>query len=425
MVIMVVLMLLLLAGGALIAATLGVSGLVGMWITIGARAVQVIGQLQLELTLSFVLAACPMFIFMGELITMSGVGRVLYHSLSRALMGAPGGLVQTNIAACTVFAAFSGSSVAGAATIGSLAWTDQVQRGYSRRLVAGSIAAGGTLGILIPPSVPMILYGVMADQSVAQLYMAGVIPGLLMAALFAVYVAIASFVNPTLVPQEARGTIKWYSRLSALGEIWPFVILIVAMLGSIYLGIATPTEAAAIGVVITIMLVGFYRRLTWPVLKKSALITVRIHSMIIFLVIGAKVMATASAYLRIPFLIAEWGAGLGSPILVFAFVVVLYLILGCFFDAISMMVLTIPFVMPLILNAGYNGIWFGIQLVILIEMGMLTPPVGLNVFTLEAVTGEPSSNIYRAIIPFLACQMIILVLLYFFPQVALWLPSRM
>ena len=287
----VILMLILLLCGEWIAFAIGISGIVSLYPKMGMRVLPLIGNISWEMSTSFVLAAIPLFMFMGEIISSGGLTDRLYSGLSKTLRGFKGELIQTNIAACTFFAAASGSSVASAATMGRVAYPDMIRRGYDQSLVVGSIAAGGTLGILIPPSIIFILYGAMVEESVGKLFMAGLIPGLIMAAMFMVYIAIRAALQPHLVPGGKEETVTLRDRFAGLIGITPFLILIVIVLGSIYGGVATPTEAAAVGATGTLVLSAVYRRLTPRIIYDACLNTVRSTSMILLIAIAAKLMA--------------------------------------------------------------------------------------------------------------------------------------
>jgi len=331
---------------------------------------------------------------------------------------------QTNIAACAVFAAASGSSLAGSATMGKIAYPELVEkRGYDKTLTLGTIAAGGTLGILIPPSIIMILYGVIAEESIGQLFMAGFVPGLILTALYMIYIGTRACMNPSLIPKEA-GSVSMRERLAAL-SIWPFLLLMGIVLGSIYFGMATPTEAAAIGATGSIAIAAVYRSLTWKKLVDSVVATLRTTCMIFLIVMCAKVMVMALTYYGVAHTIGQWILGIGSPTRVFIFVVGIYLILGCFFDAVSMIVLTVPLFLPPIQSMGFSKVWFGIVVTLCMEAGLLTPPVGVNLFILQGVTGESLENVVKGSWPFVVMIIVLLVIIYIWPPIATWLPDLM
>jgi tripartite ATP-independent transporter DctM subunit len=423
------LMVALLVAGVWIAFAVGLSGAVALYPLLGARVLTLFGLTSWDTTTSFVLVAIPLFVFMGEIISSGGIVKRLYAGLSRALEGLPGGLVQTNLLACTIFAACSGSSLATAATMGRVAYPEQVgRRGYDPRLVLGSVAAGGTLGILIPPSIFFIVYGSLSDQSVGKLFLAGFFPGLMMSALFMLYVGIRCMVQPDLVPRERLAHAnpeqsRWSGRLRGLGEVWPFLLLIVAVLGSIYGGVATPTEAAGVGASASILIALGYRALTWQGFRDACLGTVRTTSMIFLIVIAARVMTVALAYYGVPNLMKDFARSFGSPIILLAIVSVVYLILGTIFEDFSLMIILLPFVLPAIQAAGYNPIWFGVYMCMLLEAGLLSPPVGLNLFVIQGVTGASLGQVSWGSLPFLLLLLAGAGILVAYPPLALWLPT--
>lgn len=423
------LMVVLLVAGVWIAFAVGLAGAVALYPLLGERVLTLFGLTSWDTTTSFVLVAIPLFVFMGEIISSGGIVARLYSGLSQALEGLPGGLVQTNLIACTIFAACSGSSLATAATMGRVAYPEQVgRRGYDPRLVLGSVAAGGTLGILIPPSIFFIVYGSIADQSVGKLFLAGFFPGLMMSALFMLYVGIRCVVQPGLVPQKrfARANPErghWGWRLKGLGEVWPFLLLIVAVLGGIYAGVATPTEAAGVGAAVSILIALGYRALTWQGFRDACLGTVRTTSMIFLIVIAARVMTVALAYYGVPALMKDFARSFGSPILLLVIISAVYLILGMVFEDFSLMIILLPFVLPAIQAAGYDPIWYGVFMCMLLEAGLLSPPVGLNLFVIQGVTGASLGQVSWGSLPFLLLLLAGAAILVVYPPLALWLPK--
>ncbi|MBI4590536.1 MAG: TRAP transporter large permease, partial [Candidatus Rokubacteria bacterium] len=345
---------------------------------------------------------------------------------AKAIRGLPGGLVQTNLIACTIFAACSGSSLASAATMGRVAYPEQVgKRGYDPGLVLGSVAAGGTLGILIPPSIFFIVYGSIGDQSVGKLFLAGLFPGLMMSSFFILYVAIRCVVQRGLVPAEAGANPDggWAVRLAGLLEIWPFLVLIVAVLGGLYGGIATPTEAAGVGASVSLVIALGYRTVTWRRFLDACRGTVRTTSMIFFILISAKVMAVALAYYGVPSLMKDFARSFGSPLILLLIISFVYLVLGTVFEDFSLMIILLPFVLPAIQAAGYDPIWFGVYMCMLLEAGLLSPPVGLNLFVIQGVTGAPLGQVVWGSMPFLFLLLMGAAIIVAFPQIAIWLPS--
>jgi C4-dicarboxylate transporter DctM subunit len=423
----VALMIALLLAGVWIAFAVGLGGLLALYPIVGAKALTLFGLTSWDTTTSFILVAIPLFVFMGEVISSGGIVNHLYTGVAKAVGGLPGGLVQTNLIACTIFAACSGSSLASAATMGRVAYPEQVgKRGYDVPLVLGSVAAGGTLGILIPPSIFFIVYGAIADQSVGKLFLAGVLPGLMMSAMFMVYVAARCTLEKGLIPAEVRagGHGGWRTRLGGLLDVWPFLLLIVAVLGSIYGGLATPTEAAGVGATAALLITVAYRTLSWPRLRDACLGTVRTTSRIFLILISAKVMAVALAYYGVPGLMKDFARSLGSPLALLVVISVAYLVLGTVFEDFSLMIILLPFVLPAVQAAGYDPIWFGVYTCMLLEGGLLSPPVGLNLFVIQGVTGASLGQVIRGSVPFFALLLVGAALIVAFPQIALWLPAQ-
>jgi C4-dicarboxylate transporter, DctM subunit len=383
------------------------------------------GELAWSHSNDFVLIAAPMFIMMGELMHRSGVSERLFSALTPWFTRVPGQLIHTNIAASAVFAATSGSSLATAATIGTVAIPNMDKGGYSRPLFLGSIAAGGTLGILIPPSVNMIIYAVLSETSVADLYAAGFLPGILLAVLFSAVVVVAVLWNPKLAPATDFQGSLWPARIAGLKHLVPPLCLFFLVVGSIYLGIATPTEAAALGLVATVGLVGLNGALTVPVLLSAFEGTVRTTCMIMLIVIAAFFLNFVMVSIGLVEAITGALLSLGwPPLAMLAAIVVFYLVLGCFMETISMMIATTPIIVPVIVKLGYSPVWWGIVFVILIEAALITPPVGLNLYVVQAVRKTGSiADLFKGSAPFLVAMLLTIILLVSFPQLALWLPT--
>lgn len=418
------LVIVLLASGMWISVALGTMGVILLFF-VGGRAPNLIPVLQFNTTNIFTYTAIPLFIFMGEIIFFSGIGDKLYRGATPWVSFLPGGLLHTNILACAIFAAISGSSMTGAATLGTVAAPELLRRGYSPRLALGSIAAGGTLGILIPPSLGFIIYGSFVNESIAQLFMAGVFPGIALSGLFMLYIGIASVINPRLAPERFRPSPK----AMALGllDVWPVFVLIFAVLGTLYLGVATPTEAAALGGFMSLVFCVAYRRLTWPAIKQAALGSLKITSWVMLIVIGAMILGTGLSLLDVPAQLADWVASLEvNRMVILFFIAILYIVLGMFIDSTSMLLLTLPVVYPIMMALGFNGVWFGVMMVLFMEMAQITPPVGINLYVVHGVTGQRYlADIIRGCIPFVFCMAAMLVILAAFPSVATWLPSQM
>ena len=420
------LLLVLLLSGMWIAFGLGLTGVIVLLLHGGPPALAPLGYVSWNTVESFVLTSVPLFILMGELILRAGLSENFYRSMGLWFHGLKGGLLQSNIVACAIFAAVSGSSVATAAAIGTVAIPEMRRRGYEPKLLFGSLAAGGTLGILIPPSIPMIIYGAMVEQSVERLFIAGVLPGIVMSLIFMAYIWVRVAFAPDLVPPaEERPT--WGERFRGLRGVAPMLVLILLVLGSIWLGYATPTEAAAVGAAAAVLLALASQRLSWRVFAESVTSTVRTTCMVLFIILGAQVLTYALVKTGASRALTAWVVGLGlSKWVLFVIVTLLYIFLGCIIDGVSMMVLTLPILYPIMLAAGFDPIWFGIALVILIELGNVTPPVGLNMFVIHGISGgRPIGEVIRGSLPFGVLMLVVLALIGVFPGLVSWLPSTL
>ena len=374
---------------------------------------------------SFTLSAIPLFIILGEIMLRSGVSEKIYAALSPLFQRVPGGLLHTNIAVCTLFGAVSGSSLSTAAAVGSVAYPEMTSRGYDRKMIVGSLAGGGTLGLLIPPSLSLLIYGALTETSIGRLFLAGLVPGLLFAAMFMVYIYLRCRMHPDLAP-DSKSRVGMAKILVNLLGLWPFALLIFAIMGSIAFGIATPTEAAGIGVIATILVGRFWGSLTLKSLIESIYAATLLFASIAFVVVGATILAQAVSLLGVPQAILETvrEADLGA-LTVLALVVLVYLVLGCFFDGLSLMIMTLPIVVPLMVGLGYDAIWLGVIITILIEIGQVTPPVGLNLSVLVSVTKEKVTlgETAFATIPYWMILLFGIALLTAMPQIALFLPG--
>jgi len=410
----------------------------GVWIAISLSAAGILGIMMVKPALlgglesvvwntvdNFVLTAVPLFLFMGTVILHSGISTRFYRSLALWMNRVPGGLAQTNIVASSIFAALCGSSVATAASIGAIAIPEMQKRGYGVRPMTGTLAAGGTLGILIPPSIPLIIYGSTVSESVGRLFVAAVIPGLLMAALFMAYLAIHARLRPQeFAPPDA--SVPMSVKLAGLKDVLPLVLLAALIFGGIYAGIMTPTEAAGIGATGALVVAALYRGLTMDVLRRSLLDTLRTNAMILLIIIGAQIMSFALVTAGIPrAIVASIQAVDASPQIVLLLVCMMYLVLGCLVDALSLMLLTLPVVFPVMMAAGYDPLWFGIVLVILLEVGLITPPVGMNLFVIQGLAKTSLGNVGWGSLPYVLLMLLGVLLLTLFPQIALWLPGKM
>jgi C4-dicarboxylate transporter DctM subunit len=384
----------------------------------------VLGNIVWNSTDSWSLAALPLFIFMGELLFRTRVSERLFEGLSPWLGSLPGGLLHTNVVASSLFAAISGSSVATAATIGKINIPELRRRNYSERLVLGSLAGAGTLGFLIPPSIVMIIYGVLAEVSIGRLFIGGILPGMLLALAFMLFLGVVGALRPDLAPRPER--YSWALRLRGLLGILPVALLILAVLGSIYGGYATPTESAAIGVLGALLLSFGYRTFSLKGFVEALLGSVRTTCMIGMIVAAAAVLSTAMGYLGIPRALASSIAGMDlSPYVLFLVLGLFYLVLGLFLDGISMIVVTLPITLPLVVAVGYDPLWFGIFLVLMVEAAQVTPPVGLNLFVLSGISGKSVGFIAVAALPFFFILLLLTALVTVFPEIVLYLPAQM
>jgi len=374
---------------------------------------------------SWTLTALPLFVWMGEILFRTRLSQDMFRGLAPWMQALPGRLLHVNVAGCTLFAAVSGSSAATCATIGKMSLPELARRGYPDNIAIGSLAGAGTLGLLIPPSIIMIVYGVSAEVSIAQLFIAGVLPGLLLALLFSGYLAVWALLNPKLVPPR-DAPMSFGAKLRESRHLIPVMLLIAAVLASIYSGIATATEAAALGVVGALVISAAQGSLSWQTFKESLLGGTRLYCMIALILAGAAFLTLAMGYIGLPRHLAEWIGTLGLSPLGLLFVLMLfYVLLGCFLDGISMVVLTMGVILPTIQKAGIDPLWFGIFIVLVVEMAQITPPVGFNLFVLQGMTQREIGWIARATLPFFFLMLAAVGLIYLFPQIVSWLPAQM
>lgn len=368
----------------------------------------------------------PLFIVMGGFAGSSGMTKDLYSAFDKWFRKLPGGLGIATIGACAGFAAVSGSSVATAATMGTVALPEMKRFNYHPRLATGTVAAGGTLGFLIPPSIGFIVYGMLTEQSIGKLLVAGMIPGLILAVAYMAIVVVWVKLNPSVAPVSPEA-VSWREKFSALLGVWEPLAIFLVVMGGIYGGLFTPTEAGAMGATVLFLVAIIKRKLNRQNLVDALLEAVRISVMVLFLVAGANVFSYFLALSTIPMKVAGWAAALEvSPYLIHTIIIIIYLFLGCFLDAISMMVLTMPVIYPVILALGFNPIWFGVIAVLMMEAGLITPPMGLNIFTVAGVAKDvPIETIFRGVAPFLLSIFAIVILITIFPQLALFLPNMM
>jgi len=374
---------------------------------------------------SYSLIVVPMFVLLGNVSSAAGFSRGLYDAAFAWVGRFRGGLATASVLGCAVFAAVSGSSVATAVTVGKVALPEMKRLGYSDGLSTGAIAAGGTLGFLIPPSTGFVLYAILTEESIGRLFMAGVLPGLLLTGLFIAAIWIVTLLDPEAGPRGAP--VPLAERFRALSDAGPLLLVIIASIGGIYIGVFTPVEASAVGAALVILLALARRRLTWAAFKDAVVSTLGTTAMLYTIVIGANVLNPFLAITRIPAAIGDGLGALGLGAYGTLFVIILaYILLGMFMDGLSMLVITVPIVFPVITALGFDPIWFGVVAVIVIEMGMITPPVGLNVFVVRSVAGDvPLTTIFRGVFPFLIAMIIGLLLIIAFPGIALLLPNTM
>ncbi len=424
----------MIGSGASIAGVLSVLLLVRLWVAIalfasGVFALSLIQNLPIgkilavsiwNVTTSTELLALPLFILMAEILSQTHLSRSMFRGLAPWTARLPGNLLHVNIIGCTLFAAISGSSAATALTVGRITLKELFARGYDKSLVIGSLAGAGTLGFLIPPSLILIIYGVLAEASILKLFIAGIAPGLALAAFYSAYIGLRSILNPGLTPSQAERP-SWHERLLGLAALLPVALLIFSVIGSFYFGIASPTEAAAVGVFGAIVIAAGQGQLTPSTLATALLCAVRTSSMAGLILAAGSFFSVSLAYLGAPQAVADFIASMNLTGVHLIFVLLaLYLVLGLFLDGMSTIIMTLPITLPLVVAAGYDPVWFGIFLVLAVEMAQITPPVGFNLFVLESLTNEPIGRIARYAFPFFLITMGVTVLIALFPQIVLF-----
>ncbi|MFN4008320.1 MAG: TRAP transporter large permease [Pannonibacter sp.] len=375
---------------------------------------------------SYTLTAIPLFILLGEILVASGLARNVYRAMSPLFARLPGGLLHTNIAVCTLFGAVSGSSMAVAAAVGSVAYPELTRRGYDRSTVVGSLAGGGTLGLLIPPSLSLLIYGAFTETSIGKLFLAGIVPGLIAAAGFMIWITIHSLRRPELAPRNLEPVVGLGQALKGLFEIWPLLALIGAVLGSLFAGLATPTESAGMGVAAAIILGFAVGDLTLSGIGRALMSTVTTFAVIAMVFMGAVILAQSISVLGLPQQLLGQMAELGlSPLMVLMAIVLLYILLGMVFDGLSMMIMTLPIVFPLLTGLGYDPVWLGVLITLLIEIGMLTPPVGMNLFVLVGMSNNQVTlgEAAKAAFPYWLVLLSVIALMTLLPVLATGLPG--
>ena len=411
----------------------------GLWIALSLSAVAAVALaffsnssvgLNLAVTFwghshSWSLTALPLFILMGEILLRSRLSKDMFNGLAPWLGGLPGRLLHVNVLGCAIFAAVSGSSAATAATIGKMSIPELKSRGYPESLILGTLAGSATLGLLIPPSIILIVYGVATEQSIARLFVAGLIPGALLVGLFSAYVAVRAWMDPNLIPAETTKPSLKEKLWEARGLI-PVALLISGVIGAIYTGIASPTDAAALGVLLSILLAVLSGSFTRSDFLNALLSAARTSCMIAFILLGAAFLAVSMGFTGLPRNLASWIGEMGlSPYVLLAVLTIFFIVLGLFLDGISVVVLTTSIIMPMVLAVGIDPIWFGIYLVLVVEMSQITPPVGFNLFVIQGLTGIDILRIAKAALPFFFLLLLAVVLITLFPQIVTYLPEAM
>lgn len=409
-----------------IAAAMAIVGVLGSAALAGwSAALATLKQGPFERATSYTLVVVPLFVMMGYLAAQAGLSQNLFRAANVWLGHWRGGLAMATVGACAGFAAICGSSVATGAAMGTVALPEMRRYRYADSLSTGSIAAGGTLGIMIPPSIIFVLYGILTEQSIGKLLMAGVLPGLVETALFIVAIAVVSALWPGLGAAGPRA--GWRERLGAVRDIWDVIVLFLVVIGGIYLGLATPAESAAFGVVGALVFGVVKRTLGWRKLLTALDDTARTTAMIFFIVIGADLFNYFMALSQMPMRLAAWLSHMQvAPVVVLWAIVLTYIVLGALMDELAMILLTVPIFFPVVTGVGYDPIWFGVVIVVVVQIGLIAPPIGLNVFVIGGMARDvPLATIYRGVLPFLAMQIVLLVLLTLWPQLALVLPRTM
>ncbi|MBN1833675.1 MAG: TRAP transporter large permease [Deltaproteobacteria bacterium] len=422
----ILLLLLLLALRMYIGMAMALVGFFGLWSLIGFDAgTSILGITPLAEGSSYTLSVIPLFVLMGQFAFVSGISTDIYKTVYTWMGHLRGGLAMATILACAGFAAICGSSLATGATMGMVAIPEMKKYRYDDRLSTGSVAAGGTLGILIPPSIGFVIYGILTEVSIGKLFMAGFIPGILLAALFTITVYIQCFINPKMGPKGEKRS--WQAKIRALAGTWGMLLLFIIVIGGIYMGVFTPTEAAGIGAFGAFLISVFKRKMNWNKLVECLMESGKTTAMIFLIIIGANIFSTFLGLARLPMGLADFVASLALPkMVILSGIIIIFIILGCVMDCYAIMILTVPIIFPVIEAMQFDPIWFGVLMVIVLEIGLITPPVGLNVFVLKSSAPDvPLTVIFRGIWPFLLTALVAIILLIVFPQIALFLPSLM
>ncbi|MGB0411338.1 MAG: TRAP transporter large permease [Pikeienuella sp.] len=403
---------------------MGICGLAGMSMIIGfGPSLSLFGTTVYETTVTYDLSIVPLFVLMGAVAARSGLSKELYGAFNAWFGAFRGGLALATVGACGAFAAICGSSVATAATMSKVALPEMKRYKYSEDLATGSVAAGGIIGILIPPSVVLVLYGVLTETSIGDLFIAGFLPGILTIVGFMLVVVVVTRINPNMGPPGAHVTLK--EKFEALGRTWAIILLFALVIGGIYFGVFTPTEAAGIGAVGAFVISALRRRMTIANTREALMETVKTTAMIFTILMGALTLNNLMVFSGIAGALSGFVSGLDMhPMAVMAIILLIYLVMGCFLDALAMILLTVPIFFPIIIDLGFDPVWFGIIVVMVVELGLITPPIGMNVFVIKGMVPEVKlSSIYKGVIPFVIAQFVLIIMVFLFPDIALWLPE--
>jgi tripartite ATP-independent transporter DctM subunit len=423
--VLIALLFAILACGVWIGVALGIVGLVAMLANVSAPVGPVLATSTWQALNSWDLTALPMFIWMGEILYRTKLSEDMFEGLAPWLSRLPGRLLHVNVLGCAIFAAVSGSSAATCATIGRISMPELMKRGYDERMAIGTLAGSGTLGLLIPPSIIMIVYAAATDQSIARLFIAGVVPGILLAGLFMGFIVVWALANRAKMPPADPPT-TFVNRIAASRRLLPIVLLILGVIGSIYGGLASATEAAVVGVALSLLLSWWMGTLSRVSFAEALTAATRTSCMICFILAGAAFLTIAMGFTGLPRALAEWISAFDlSHWQLLMALTLFYIVLGCFLDGISMVVLTTSVIMPLVGKAGFDPIWFGIYLVLVVEMAQITPPVGFNLYVLQSMTGRNLFAVGAYTLPLFLLMCVAVALLAAFPGLALWLPSTM
>ncbi len=403
---------------------MGLCGLAGMSMIIGlAPSLSLFGTTVYETTVTYDLSIVPLFVLMGAVAARSGLSQELYSAFNAWIGAFRGGLALATIGACGAFAAICGSSVATAATMSKVALPEMERYKYSDSLATGSVAAGGIIGILIPPSVVLVLYGVLTETSIGDLFIAGFLPGILTILGFMLVIVIMTRIYPEMGPAGEKHTMR--EKFAALGRTWAIILLFAIVIGGIYFGVFTPTEAAGIGAVGAFGISFLRGRLNYANIRDALMETIKTTAMIFTILIGALTLNNLMVFSGIASALSGFVSGLDmSPMAVMAIILLIYLVMGCFLDALAMILLTVPIFYPIVMDLGFDPVWFGVIVVMVVELGLISPPIGMNVFVIKGMVPRVSlSSIYRGVIPFVIAQLVLIVIVFLIPEIILWLPD--